>query len=463
MAHPRIDLYPVVHTVTTPSDLCTPAYYTRPKQIAAVYSRAEARGRTTSPCALEPTGNSALLRPRQRLFRHVADVLLRLILPRIPQVRVDPHRRVLLARRQQLLRQHETRLGRLDSFPAGPGIGGLHQHVDGALVADIRQAPRRRDADLRIRVGGRLPQRGRRRRVASHAEVLNHRQPRLALDLRQGLAELLGRPVTDRREGLGGRLAERLVQQHLTQRRDGLFPAGDLQLADEVLLHALGAIAAQLRRQRLAERLPRGLVLDLAHVQRHAVQRVMRLDVVALAGLNQHVDDATFEELITDIKELAEHMMLIDLARNDLEMSSVPGSVETDRETIMHRLNAGRVMHIASEIRSRVNGIPPLSALLAIAPMGTVSGAPKVRSMKIIHENEDEEPRGQYAGSFGFVDMRGGLEAVVGLRSIMRYGQKIVVQAGAGIVYDSDDEREYLETVNKMKAALGALESFLAA
>lgn len=178
---------------------------------------------------------------------------------------------------------------------------------------------------------------------------------------------------------------------------------------------------------------------------------------------NQHVDDATFEELITDIKELAEHMMLIDLARNDLEMSSVPGSVETDRETIMHRLNAGRVMHIASEIRSRVNGIPPLSALLAIAPMGTVSGAPKVRSMKIIHENEDEEPRGQYAGSFGFVDMRGGLEAVVGLRSIMRYGQKIVVQAGAGIVYDSDDEREYLETVNKMKAALGALESFLAA
>ncbi|KKW41251.1 hypothetical protein A2454_04865 [Candidatus Peribacteria bacterium RIFOXYC2_FULL_55_14] len=177
---------------------------------------------------------------------------------------------------------------------------------------------------------------------------------------------------------------------------------------------------------------------------------------------NEEVDQATFEELLTDVKECAEHMMLIDLARNDLEMSSIPGSVTITPEMRMHRLDAGAVMHIASEIRSRVNGIPPLSALLAIAPMGTVSGAPKVRSMQIIHENEDGEPRGLYAGSFGFVDMRGDLEAVVGLRSLMRYGRKLVVQAGAGIVYDSDEEKEYQETVQKMQSALQALEHFLA-
>jgi len=171
-------------------------------------------------------------------------------------------------------------------------------------------------------------------------------------------------------------------------------------------------------------------------------------------------DAAAFQDLIADPKECAEHRMLIDLARNDLETSSIPGSVEITPDMVMHRLDAGRVLHIASEMRSRVNGIPPLCALLSIAPMGTVSGAPKVRSMQIIHKNEDGEPRGLYAGSFGFVDMRGDLEAVVGLRSLMRYGNRLVVQAGAGIVFDSDDEKEYLETEHKMRIAMETLQPF---
>lgn len=172
-------------------------------------------------------------------------------------------------------------------------------------------------------------------------------------------------------------------------------------------------------------------------------------------------DAAAFEDLHKDPKECAEHMMLIDLARNDLAMSSVPGTVELTPDMLMHRLDAGRVMHMASEVRSRVNGIAPLRALLAIAPMGTVSGAPKVRSMQIIKEMEEGQTRGLYAGSFGFVDMRGGLEAVVGLRSLMRNGDELTMQAGAGIVYDSDAEAEYRETEQKMRVVKETVEPFL--
>lgn len=172
-------------------------------------------------------------------------------------------------------------------------------------------------------------------------------------------------------------------------------------------------------------------------------------------------DEAAFADLLSDPKERAEHMMLVDLARNDLAMSSIPGTVELTPEMLMHRLDAGKVMHMASEVRSRVNGIPPLQALLAIAPMGTVSGAPKVRSMQIINEMEDGATRGLYAGSFGFVDMRGGLESVVGLRSLMRNGDELSVQAGAGIVYDSDEQAEYRETEHKMRVAKETLTPFL--
>lgn len=175
---------------------------------------------------------------------------------------------------------------------------------------------------------------------------------------------------------------------------------------------------------------------------------------------NEEIDVPTFQKLITDPKELAEHMMLIDLARNDLARSSVPGSVRLPEDRLMHRLDAGGVMHIASEVTSTTNGLSPLRALQCVAPMGTVSGAPKVRSVQIIHDVE-RQARGLYAGSIGFVDMRGNLGAVVGLRAIQRQGTTLIIQAGAGIVLDSIPTEEYRETVKKMHTTSEVITPFL--
>jgi len=171
-------------------------------------------------------------------------------------------------------------------------------------------------------------------------------------------------------------------------------------------------------------------------------------------------DQAMWTELITNRKECAEHTMLVDLARNDVSRTALPGTVEVVPEHLMQRLDAGPVMHIASEIRGRINGLSPLQMLLSVFPMGTVSGAPKVRSMQVIAEYEDA-PRGLYAGSIGFLDLTGNLHAVVGLRSLMRVDDDLKVQAGAGIVYDSDPALEYDETRNKMKVAHNVIRPFL--
>ncbi|HLD07544.1 MAG TPA: chorismate-binding protein [Candidatus Peribacterales bacterium] len=175
---------------------------------------------------------------------------------------------------------------------------------------------------------------------------------------------------------------------------------------------------------------------------------------------DETTDAATFQGLIEDPKERAEHSMLIDLERNDLARSSVPGSVVLPKDRIMHRLDAGRVMHLASEVQSKTNGLSPLRALECVAPMGTVSGAPKVRSVEIAYALE-KQARGLYAGSIGFVDIRGNLGAVVGLRAIQRQGKQGFIQAGAGIVLDSNPTEEYLETVKKMRVASEVTAPFL--
>ena len=174
-------------------------------------------------------------------------------------------------------------------------------------------------------------------------------------------------------------------------------------------------------------------------------------------------DTEAFARLLSDPKERAEHMMLVDLARNDLSRHSIPGSIYLPEGFLMHRLDAGSVMHIASEVRSRISSnVSPLEVLLDVTPMGTVSGAPKIRSMQIIHEQERGEPRGLYAGSFGFVDARGGIEMVVGLRSLMRQRDIMTIQAGAGIVYDSIPSKEQLETLMKKQVPLKTAHPFLA-
>lgn len=174
------------------------------------------------------------------------------------------------------------------------------------------------------------------------------------------------------------------------------------------------------------------------------------------------MDDDMFQKLSTDPKEVAEHRMLVDLARNDMARFCKLGSITVPPQLLMHRCDAGPVMHLASEVRGNIAcNVSPLKALLTIAPMGTTTGAPKIRSMQIIHKHEHAEPRGLYAGSVCFADVRGDLEAVVGLRSIMRYGLTVKIQAGAGIVMDSDPESEFQETENKMKVALKTIEPFL--
>lgn len=189
------------------------------------------------------------------------------------------------------------------------------------------------------------------------------------------------------------------------------------------------------------------------------------ISTIQLAGTRKRIDekafdDALFEQLITDEKELAEHRMLIDQARNDVGRSSILGSVREKK--LMYRKDAGPVMHISSLIQG--HGAPdfsPVRAYAHIAPMGTVSGAPKVRSTQIIHQYEHGQARNLYGGSVGFFDVTGNAEFVIGLRNIVRYGSQLFVQAGAGIVHDSVPEREYEETEQKMQAALTVLQPFL--
>lgn len=171
-------------------------------------------------------------------------------------------------------------------------------------------------------------------------------------------------------------------------------------------------------------------------------------------------DEALYQELVNDRKERAEHIMLVDLGRNDVSRTALPGTVDVVPEQFMQRLDAGPVMHIASEIRGMINGLSPLRMLSSVFPMGTVSGAPKVRSMQII-ASQEAGPRGLYAGSIGFLDLTGNLHAVVGLRSIMRVDDELKVQAGGGVVYDSDPASEYAETQNKMSVAHTVIRPFL--
>jgi anthranilate synthase component 1 len=161
------------------------------------------------------------------------------------------------------------------------------------------------------------------------------------------------------------------------------------------------------------------------------------------------------EDLLSDPKERAEHTMLIDLARNDLGRVCEFGSVTVDDLMTIERYS--HVMHIVSGVSGDLlNGIGPVDVLRATFPHGTVSGAPKVRAMEIIDELEPIA-RGPYAGAVGYIDFTGNLDTAIALRTCVTKGTKAWVQAGAGIVVDSDPSAEYEECVNKAKAVLFAI------
>jgi anthranilate synthase component 1 len=167
-------------------------------------------------------------------------------------------------------------------------------------------------------------------------------------------------------------------------------------------------------------------------------------------GRTEQEDRELEAELLADPKERAEHVMLVDLGRNDLGRVCEYGSVAPERLMFVERYS--HVMHIASSLRGRLRGeVDCFDALMACFPAGTLSGAPKVRAMQIIDELEPTR-RGIYAGAILYLDFSGNLDSCIGLRTLVAKGGRAYVQAGAGIVADSVPEREYQETVNKARA-----------
>ncbi|HET9531018.1 MAG TPA: anthranilate synthase component I family protein, partial [Blastocatellia bacterium] len=162
------------------------------------------------------------------------------------------------------------------------------------------------------------------------------------------------------------------------------------------------------------------------------------------------------EELRADEKEIAEHVMLVDLGRNDLGRVADYGSVEVTDLMVVERYS--HVMHLVSGIKARLRqGTDRFDALAACFPAGTVTGAPKVRAMEIIDELEPTR-RGVYAGAVMYLDYSGNLDSCIAIRTIVAKKGRAYIQAGAGIVADSVPESEYFETVNKARAMLQAIE-----
>ena len=186
-----------------------------------------------------------------------------------------------------------------------------------------------------------------------------------------------------------------------------------------------------------------------------------RIDIRPIAGTRwrgetPEEDDALADDLLADEKECAEHVMLIDLARNDVGRISETGTVQVDDQMIVERYS--HVMHIVSNVSGRLS--PEYSAydvLRSTFPAGTVSGAPKIRAMQIINSLEKNK-RGTYSGAVGYFGWDGNHDSCIALRTCVLKDDKVYIQAGAGVVADSDPTYEYNETVNKATAMMRAVE-----
>ncbi|MBM9602642.1 anthranilate synthase component I [Desulfopila inferna] len=173
-------------------------------------------------------------------------------------------------------------------------------------------------------------------------------------------------------------------------------------------------------------------------------------------GESVEEDEALEKELLADPKELAEHLMLVDLGRNDVGRVAAAGSVEVRNLAVIERYS--HVMHIVSGVHGTIaEGKDQFDVLTACFPAGTVSGAPKIRAMEIIDELEPTR-RGAYAGSVGYFGFSGNMDFCITIRTFVMQGKDLWIQAGAGIVADSDPEREFEETVNKSMGLRKAVE-----
>ncbi len=158
------------------------------------------------------------------------------------------------------------------------------------------------------------------------------------------------------------------------------------------------------------------------------------------------------QELLADEKELAEHKMLVDLSRNDVGRVCEAGTITISKYMEIERYQ--HVMHIVSEVKGQLKQtLSSVDALISCLPAGTVSGAPKIRAMQIINELEKRK-RGVYAGAVGYINVNGDIDFALAIRSLVIKDGKAILQTGAGIVYDSNPEKEYEETMNKAKSLL---------
>jgi len=186
-----------------------------------------------------------------------------------------------------------------------------------------------------------------------------------------------------------------------------------------------------------------------------------RIDLRPIAGTrrrgaSEEEDKTLAEELLADPKERAEHIMLVDLGRNDVGRVSEPGSVYVSELMVIERYS--HVMHIVSNVRGRLSGNrDAYDVIRACFPAGTVSGAPKIRAMEIIDELEPTR-RGPYAGAVGYFGFSGNMDTCITIRTLVIKKDIAYIQAGGGVVADSDPAAEYQETVNKAKAMMRAVE-----
>jgi anthranilate synthase component 1 len=211
-----------------------------------------------------------------------------------------------------------------------------------------------------------------------------------------------------------------------------------------------------------------GTVSDSLHVLGSSPEMLVRasggghkLEYRPIAGTHprgrDEGDDAALEKkMLSDEKERAEHVMLVDLGRNDLGRVSEYGSVKVQKLMFVERYS--HVMHLVSALEGRLRSeLNAMDAFAACFPAGTLSGAPKVRAMQIIEELEPTR-RGVYGGSVLYADFAGNLDSCIAIRTLLMKGKKAYLQAGAGIVADSDPQREFEETENKARAVLRAVE-----
>jgi anthranilate synthase component I len=178
-------------------------------------------------------------------------------------------------------------------------------------------------------------------------------------------------------------------------------------------------------------------------------------------GRTESEDRGLEQELLADPKERAEHVMLVDLGRNDVGRVSVLGSVKVDELMVVERY--AHVMHISSNVTGKLaGGRTAFDALRAVLPVGTVSGAPKIRAMEIIDELEPTR-RGPYGGAVGYFDFAGNMDTCIALRTLVvtdgaNGRRKVYAQVGAGVVADSEPAREHAETLHKAASMLKAID-----